>query len=96
MSEATCPTLLILPPTENPFTSVGNKMSEMPRCRLLEVRAASTMKSAMAPFVIQSFWPLITRSSPTSRAEVRIAATSEPHSGSLIPSAAMRSPRPPA
>ena len=42
------------------------------------------MRPARAPFVTHIFWPLITSSSPSRRAVVRIARTSEPASGSVI------------
>ena len=50
------------------------------------------MKSARAPLVMKIFEPLITYSSPSRRAVVRIPATSEPAPGSVIPSAAIFSP----
>src|SRR6478735_2800304 len=51
------------------------------------------MKSARVPLVIQHLAPLITYSSPTFLAVVRMEATSEPQLGSLTPSAAIFSPR---
>ncbi len=42
------------------------------------------MSPARAPFVTHIFWPLMTSSSPSRRAVVRIARTSEPASGSVI------------
>ena len=50
------------------------------------------MKSARVPLVIHILLPLMTYSSPTRRAVVRMLATSEPQPGSLTPSAPMRSP----
>ena len=42
------------------------------------------MSPARAPLVTHIFWPLMTSSSPSRRAVVRIARTSEPASGSVI------------
>src|SRR5947209_18766080 len=50
------------------------------------------MKSARVPLVIQHLAPLMTYSSPTLRAVVRMDATSLPQLGSLTPSAAIFSP----
>ena len=50
------------------------------------------MKSARAPLVMKIFDPLITYSSPSRRAVVRIPATSEPAPGSVIPRQAIFSP----
>ncbi len=50
------------------------------------------MKSARAPLVMKIFDPLITYSSPSRIAVVRIPATSEPAPGSVIPSAPIFSP----
>ena len=47
---------------------------------------------ARAPLVSHIFWPLITYSSPSGVARDLMAATSEPHSGSLIENAPRISP----
>ena len=51
-----------------------------------------TMKSARAPLVMNVFEPLITYSSPSRIAVVRIPATSEPAPGSVIPRQPIFSP----
>jgi hypothetical protein len=68
-------------------------------CGLLapsSVRARSATRLDVAPLVSHIFWPVITYSSPfslfSSRAAVRIAATSEPRSGSDMESALRISP----
>ena len=53
------------------------------------------MKSARTPFVMNIFEPLTTKPPSTRRARVLMPATSEPASGSVIPSAAIFSPRMP-
>ena len=57
------------------------------------VFTAQTRKSARTPLVMKVFEPLTTQPPSTVRAKVRIEATSEPAPGSVIPSAAIRSPR---
>ena len=57
------------------------------------VLTAVTTKSARTPLVMKVFEPLTTQPPSTGSALVRMPATSEPASGSVIPSAAMRSPR---
>ena len=52
----------------------------------------STMKSARTPFVMNVFEPLITYSSPSRTARVRMPATSEPAPGSVMPSEEIISP----
>ena len=47
---------------------------------------------ARSPFVTHIFVPLTTYSSPSRTARVRIACTSEPHSGSVIENAPRSSP----
>ena len=59
------------------------------------VLTAVTMKSARTPFVMNIFEPLTTKPPSTRRARVLMPATSEPASGSVIPSAAIFSPRMP-
>ncbi len=46
----------------------------------------------MWPLVVNIFEPLISQSSPSRTARVDAAATSDPHSGSLKPSAMVTSP----
>ena len=56
------------------------------------VFATRTMKSARGPLVMKVFEPLITYSSPSRIALVRIPATSEPAPGSVIPRQPIFSP----
>ena len=49
------------------------------------VRASRKMKSASCACVVQTFWPLMTHSSPSSTAVVLSDARSEPEFGSLKP-----------
>jgi hypothetical protein len=49
------------------------------------VFATSRMKSARGPLVMKVFEPVITYSSPSRIALVRMPATSEPAPGSVIP-----------
>ena len=51
-----------------------------------------TQKSARAPLVMKIFEPLMTYSSPSRIAVVRMPATSEPAPGSVIPRQPIRSP----
>src|ERR1022692_2612509 len=92
VSEQRLPTFFSFLPTEKPGVRVGNRTRETPRRPGSPVRTASTMKSAREPLVIQSFCPEMTNSSPSARAVVRRAATSEPPPGSLMPSAPIHSP----
>ena len=50
------------------------------------------MKSARTPLVMKVFDPLMTHSSPSRTARVRIPATSEPAPGSVMPSEEIFSP----
>ena len=56
------------------------------------VLVTSTQKSARAPLVMNVLAPLITYSSPSRIAVVRIPATSEPAPGSVIPRQPICSP----
>ena len=56
------------------------------------VFTAVTMKSARTPLVMNIFEPLTTKPPSTRLAQVLMPATSEPASGSVIPSAAIFSP----
>ena len=57
------------------------------------VTASSITSPARRPFVTHIFCPLITNSSPSRTARVRIACTSEPACGSVIENAERTSPR---
>ena len=56
------------------------------------VFAATTMKSAIVPFVMKVFWPVRTQSSPSRTAFVVMPPTSEPAFGSVTASAPIFSP----
>ena len=64
------------------FRSTSRKL--MPACffTLLSVRTSMNMWVPSAPQVVQVFWPLTTKWSPSSTASVRTAARSEPAPGS--------------
>ena len=77
--------------TPGPRSMIRNEMPWCPPSSV--VFTAVTMKSARTPPVMNVFEPLTTQPPSTRRAKVRSAATSEPASGSVIPSAAIFSPR---
>ena len=52
----------------------------------------TTEVMSVPEFVMKAFEPLITHSSPSSRAVVRVAPASEPPPGSVSPNAPSRSP----
>ena len=56
------------------------------------VRQSTATRLDVPPLVSHIFWPLITKSSPSRTALVRIAATSEPRSGSDMENAPRTSP----
>jgi hypothetical protein len=56
------------------------------------VRTSTATRFAVPPLVSHIFWPSMTYPSPSRRALVRIAATSEPSSGSDIENAPRNSP----
>jgi hypothetical protein len=77
----------------NPGVSPGTTNAVMPRLPAPGVVTAnSTYTSAIPAFEIRCFSPCNTQPSPSRAAVVRIAATSEPASGSVIANAAMASP----
>ena len=84
MSEQCQPSFSSLLVTVAPSTT----SSEIP----LPVRTAVVTKSARAPLVMNVLPPLTTKCSPSRCAAVRIAATSEPVSGSVMASAPIFSP----
>ena len=75
------------PGTFSPFSSRRSTTNRViPAWRSSgSVLATRTMKSARGPLVMKVFEPLITYSSPSRIAVVRIPATSEPAPGSVIP-----------
>ena len=58
----------------------------------LSVTAKTIVKSASLPPVMKDFSPLITHSSPSHMAEVRMARASEPAPGSVMAKQLLRSP----
>ncbi len=61
-------------------------------CFCLSVTANTMVKSASLPPVMKVFSPLITHSSPSRTADVRIARASDPAPGSVIAKQLLRSP----
>jgi hypothetical protein len=59
---------------------------------LPSVLVASTTKSQSCPFEMKTFWPLMTKSSPSRTARVRIALRSLPACGSVMPREPIASP----
>ena len=82
------------PGTWSPLASLRSTMnSVMPSWPASgSVLATRRMKSARAPLVMKVFEPLMTYSSPSRRAVVRMPATSEPAPGSVIARQAIFSP----
>ncbi len=92
VSEASQPILSIFSAT-NPGWSVSTMKNEMPWWPpSAVVLTAVTMKSARTPLVMNILEPLITQPPSTSVARLLMPATSEPASGSVMPSAAMLVP----
>ena len=94
MSDERQPCFLSLRPTEKPAVPRSTMNIEMPRepLALGSVLAATNTTSALTPLVMNIFDPLSTQWSPSRRAVVRIAATSEPASGSVTATAVRISP----
>ena len=95
MSEACQPTLSYGAATVKPGVPVGTMIVEIslrPACS--PVTAVTVTKPVMSvpELVMNCFEPLITHSSPSSRAVVRVAPASEPASGSVRPKPAERPP----
>ena len=85
--------------TENPGTALPSSSRRSTTNRVIPSWRASgsvfvtrTQKSARAPLVMNVFAPLITYSSPSRIALVRIPATSDPAPGSVIARQPIRSP----
>ena len=75
--------------------SFSSTNAVIPRCRGSasgSVFASSVTMFDWRPFVAHIFWPVITNSSPSRSASVRIAWTSEPACGSVIEYAECSSP----
>ena len=75
-----------------PGVSPSISSSEMPPAPSPPVRTAVVKKSARIPDVMNVFSPVTTKWSPSRVATVRNAETSEPPEGSVMASAAIRSP----
>ena len=95
VSEAFQPTLSYAGSTVNPGVPCGTMIVEM-RLRPFSspVTAVTVTKRVMSvpELVMNCFEPLITHSSPSRRAVVRVAPASEPASGSVSPNAASARP----
>jgi hypothetical protein len=76
---------------EKPGVSVGTTKPRMP-LGSSEVWAQTMATSATEPLVIHILVPLITQSSPSRRARVRMPAGLEPKSGSVRPKQPISSP----
>ncbi len=89
------PSFSSLRETATPGMSVGTTISDMPRAPSTssEVRASRQSQSAWAPLVMNIFEPLMTHSSPSRTARVRMPATSLPASGSVTAMDVTTSPR---
>ena len=92
MSEHSQPILSSLRDTVKPGVPLSTTISEIPCAPASPVRTAVTTKSARTPDVMYVFAPLTTYWSPSRFAVVRIPATSEPPSGSVIASEPISSP----
>ena len=88
------PSLFSVSRVVTPVQSRSTMNAEMPLCFAAgSVFAKTSWWSATDAYEIQFFWPLRTYVSPSRRAVVRIAATSEPAPGSVSPKQASFSPR---
>lgn len=89
MTEARSDHLRVISGAEKPGVSVGTTKPRTPS----SVRAQTTATPATEPLVIHILRPSSTQSPPASRlARVRMAAGSEPASGSVSPKQPMTSP----
>ena len=81
--------------TVTPGVSIGMTNCDRPACRSLpaSLLTSAIMKWLTCAPVVQTFWPLMTHSSPSRRADVRTEARSDPEPGSLRPMQAKASPR---
>ena len=71
-------------PTPGSFSTISAVMPACGGSAVGSVFTSRAMRPARTPFVTHIFWPLMTSSSPSRRAVVRIARTSDPASGSVI------------
>ena len=78
------PDIVMIGRTEMPGVSIGTMKVEMPRCLGASgsVRQASQTWEAVSAALVQSFWPLMSQSSPSFTARVSRAARSVPALGS--------------
>ena len=82
--EARMPSFDSFLPCDRPGVSFGTTNEAWPRWpRSGSTVATTTVTSAMPPFVMKTFVPLRTHSSPSSFAVVRSERTSEPALGSV-------------
>ena len=79
-------------PVPGSFSTISAVMPACGGSAAGSVFTSSAMSPARAPLVTHIFCPLMTSSSPSRRAVVRIARTSEPASGSVIMKQQRRSP----
>ena len=81
--------------TSMPAWSRGTRRNEMPACLgpSVDVRHRTKIQSAYCAWLVQTFWPSMTHSLPSSRARVLSAARSLPAFGSLNPWHQNSSPR---
>ena len=91
VSDALHPTLEYFLATVKPGVSTGTKMAEISfrpfaSCPVTAVTVTSRVMS-VPPLVIKALVPLITHSSPSITAVVRVAPASDPPSGSVRPNA---------
>ena len=81
--------------TSMPGWSIGRSRKEMPLCfgPAVSVRQSAKIQSANCAWLVQTFWPSTTHSSPSRRARVETDARSLPAPGSLKPWHQYSSPR---
>lgn len=92
MSEQSQPIFSSLRETVKPGVPRSTTMSEIPWAPASPVRTTVVTKSARQPEVMKVLAPLMTYSSPSRTAVVRIPATSEPPSGSVTASEPILAP----
>ena len=79
--------MLIMGRHSTPCCCIGTRRKEMPLCFGASgaVRQRTKIQLAVWPLDVQTFWPLITHSSPSRTARVPRFAKSDPLFGSLYP-----------
>ncbi len=91
VSDDSQPDLSSARPTVKPGVPFSTMNIDMP-WRALVVFAAMKYRSAWTPLVMKSLVPFSTQWSPSRRAVVRMPATSEPATGSVMPTAVIVRP----